>query len=313
MRHLRLPIAETLRAAKTLVRDERIPRPIRWGGAFGLLPLPGPLDEVVLVLVAAVLWLFYRREFGDAWASAKAASPGQIAREPPDVQRRTRSRVRTWMWAVIATFALGVTLVIGAKVLGRWHYDAALWALAGWSVPPDFSVFYQAADAVLSGKSPYQLDLPARLARLRVSALARVADDATDPALGSCRRERMGCSLSALRGRGALESRSTRLALLSGRTPVAIQPGRDRVWSHRGPSRARCVPVVEIPRHARASIACGRLFDRAQALCLAARVVAWPERPDSNGTPHVRGDRGVRARPLGAHRLPGSLELSRVS
>ena len=64
------------------------------------------------------------------------------------------------MWAVITTFALGVTLVIGAKVLGRWHYDPALWALAGWSVPPDFSVFYQAADAVLSGNSPYQLDLP---------------------------------------------------------------------------------------------------------------------------------------------------------
>jgi Glycosyltransferase family 87 len=64
------------------------------------------------------------------------------------------------MWAVITTFALGVTLVIGAKVLGRWHYDPALWALAGWSVPPDFSVFYQGADAVLSGNSPYQLDLP---------------------------------------------------------------------------------------------------------------------------------------------------------
>ena len=47
-----------------------------------------------------------------------------------------------------------------AHIVGRWHYDPALWALAGWSVPPDFSDFYLAADAVLSGKSPYELDLP---------------------------------------------------------------------------------------------------------------------------------------------------------
>jgi glycosyl transferase family 87 len=47
-----------------------------------------------------------------------------------------------------------------AHIVGRWHYDPALSALAGWSVPPDFSDFYLAAHAVLSGKSPYQIDLP---------------------------------------------------------------------------------------------------------------------------------------------------------
>jgi hypothetical protein len=50
--------------------------------------------------------------------------------------------------------------VLMAHIVGRWHYDPALSALAGWSVPPDFSDFYLAAHAVLSGKSPYQIDLP---------------------------------------------------------------------------------------------------------------------------------------------------------
>ena len=313
MRHLRLPIAETLRAAKTLVRDERIPLPIRWGGAFGLLPLPGPLDEVVLVLVAAVLWLFYRREFGEAWASAKAASPGEIAPEPPDVQRRTRSRVRTWMWAMIATFALGVTLVIGAKVLGRWHYDAALWALAGWSVPPDFSVFYQAADAVLSGKSPYQLDLPEGwLGYVYPPLLAWLMTPLTllsvPVAVSVWAALSVLFVVAALWNLGVRDWRCYPVALLWPFNRDAIEFGAIEgllVLAVSLSWRYRDTPV-------RASLA-GGLLDRAQALCLAARVVAWPERPDSNGTPHVRGDRGVRARPLGAHRLPGSHELSAVS
>ena len=59
-----------LRAVKLLARDGRIPRPLRAAAAFGLLPLPGPLDEAALVLVGAVLWLFYRRTLRDAWAAS---------------------------------------------------------------------------------------------------------------------------------------------------------------------------------------------------------------------------------------------------
>ena len=34
-----------LRAVKLLARDGRIPKPLRGLAAFGLLPIPGPLDE----------------------------------------------------------------------------------------------------------------------------------------------------------------------------------------------------------------------------------------------------------------------------
>jgi hypothetical protein len=63
-------IARTIRAAKILVRDGRIPRPLRWAGAFGLLPIPGPVDELVLLLVGGILWLFYRERFTAAWQQA---------------------------------------------------------------------------------------------------------------------------------------------------------------------------------------------------------------------------------------------------
>ena len=56
---------------KSVVRDGRIPRPIRWGGALGLAPVPGPFDEVVLVLVGGVLWLFYRDQLREAWQHAE--------------------------------------------------------------------------------------------------------------------------------------------------------------------------------------------------------------------------------------------------
>ena len=61
-----------LRAVRLLARDGRIPRPLRWLAAFGLLPLPGPLDEAALVLVGAVLWLFYRRTLREAWTASAA-------------------------------------------------------------------------------------------------------------------------------------------------------------------------------------------------------------------------------------------------
>ena len=58
---------------KIVVRDGRIPRPIRWGGALGLAPFPGPLDEVVLLLVGGILWLFYRQQLREAWRQAQGA------------------------------------------------------------------------------------------------------------------------------------------------------------------------------------------------------------------------------------------------
>ncbi|HKF14890.1 MAG TPA: hypothetical protein VKB13_06660 [Gaiellaceae bacterium] len=37
---------------------------------FGLLPLPGPLDEAALVIVAALLFLFYRDRIRRAWRAS---------------------------------------------------------------------------------------------------------------------------------------------------------------------------------------------------------------------------------------------------
>jgi hypothetical protein len=67
---MRAAITQTIRAAKIVVRDGRIPRPLRWGGALGLLPVPGPFDEIVLLLVGGVLWLFYRDQLTEAWQQA---------------------------------------------------------------------------------------------------------------------------------------------------------------------------------------------------------------------------------------------------
>ncbi|HVB52664.1 MAG TPA: hypothetical protein VNF24_00515 [Candidatus Acidoferrales bacterium] len=49
-----------IRALRRLATDERLPRPVRWLLVFGLLPIPGPVDEVALGL-AALLLLRYRR------------------------------------------------------------------------------------------------------------------------------------------------------------------------------------------------------------------------------------------------------------
>jgi hypothetical protein len=71
MRTARAYLVRTIRAVRTLARDGRIPRPLRGAAAFGLLPLPGPLDEAVLLLVGLVLSLFYRERLSEAWRAAE--------------------------------------------------------------------------------------------------------------------------------------------------------------------------------------------------------------------------------------------------
>jgi hypothetical protein len=56
---------------KLLARDGRVPKRLRWVGAIGLLPIPGPVDEAVLLLVAPVFLIFYREPMRDAWRLAE--------------------------------------------------------------------------------------------------------------------------------------------------------------------------------------------------------------------------------------------------
>lgn len=61
-----------IRAVTILASDGRIPKPLRGLAAFGVLPIPGPVDEAVLLVVGALLWIFYRQSLRDAWARAGA-------------------------------------------------------------------------------------------------------------------------------------------------------------------------------------------------------------------------------------------------
>jgi hypothetical protein len=61
-------IARTVRAVSIAARDQRIPRPLRWCAGLALLPIPGPFDEAILLLVAVPLLIFYRAPLREAWA-----------------------------------------------------------------------------------------------------------------------------------------------------------------------------------------------------------------------------------------------------
>ena len=71
---VREPAARVVRAVAFVVRDRRIPRPFRWIAALGLLPIPGPFDEAVLLLVAIPLFVFYRQPMREAWQRTAPAS-----------------------------------------------------------------------------------------------------------------------------------------------------------------------------------------------------------------------------------------------
>jgi hypothetical protein len=64
-------LKRTARAVRIVLSHGGIPRPVRWLAAFGVAPIPGPIDEAVLLLVAAILFVFYRRELREAWKQAE--------------------------------------------------------------------------------------------------------------------------------------------------------------------------------------------------------------------------------------------------
>jgi hypothetical protein len=63
-------VRRTARAVKIVVGHRGIPRPLRWLAGLALLPIPGPFDEALLLVVAAILFVFYRHELQQAWKEA---------------------------------------------------------------------------------------------------------------------------------------------------------------------------------------------------------------------------------------------------
>ena len=63
-------VKRTARAVRIVIGHGGIPRPIRWLAALGLAPIPGPFDEALLLLVALILFVFYRQELRQAWRDA---------------------------------------------------------------------------------------------------------------------------------------------------------------------------------------------------------------------------------------------------
>ena len=55
-----------IRATRYAATDDRIPKPLRVSAAFGLLPVP-VVTDVVLLVAAVPLGLFYREPLADAW------------------------------------------------------------------------------------------------------------------------------------------------------------------------------------------------------------------------------------------------------
>jgi hypothetical protein len=74
LRNLGRFIHRLVRAVRIAATDTRIPKSLRWLAAIGLLPIPGPFDEAILVVVAIPLALFYRGPLEEAWRAAAGES-----------------------------------------------------------------------------------------------------------------------------------------------------------------------------------------------------------------------------------------------
>jgi len=47
--------------------DNRIPRWIKILATFGVAPIPGPIDEIILFFVFCIIFIFYRNILKEVW------------------------------------------------------------------------------------------------------------------------------------------------------------------------------------------------------------------------------------------------------
>jgi len=83
-----------LRAVRIAAKDPRIPRPLRWLAGLGLLPIPGPFDELLLLLVAVPLVLFYRRPLAEAWRETGGVDSRAVG--APSIEEFAQSYTEAW-------------------------------------------------------------------------------------------------------------------------------------------------------------------------------------------------------------------------
>ena len=62
-----------LRTGRLVLRDQRIPRPVRGLAAVALMPIPGPVDEAALLVLTPYLLAFHREQMREAWQAAARA------------------------------------------------------------------------------------------------------------------------------------------------------------------------------------------------------------------------------------------------
>jgi hypothetical protein len=90
-------VTALLRTLKALVRDPWIPRPIRWLLVVGLLPIPGPFDEAVLLVALGLIAVFCRPVYRQIKAEA-ATQP----EAPPTSRAPVGGQRETLTWSLIA-------------------------------------------------------------------------------------------------------------------------------------------------------------------------------------------------------------------
>ena len=60
-------IKRIIKTVKILAIEDKLPKWLRGMGLFGIAPVPGPFDEIVLMFVAIIVAAFYREVFKEAW------------------------------------------------------------------------------------------------------------------------------------------------------------------------------------------------------------------------------------------------------